>query len=199
LNFIGHAYIARDFLELIPGNFAGDAYKGNLDKFDHLPKHILRGIRLHRYIDHFTDNAREIKEVGQIFKGQGISKVAFIASDILLDHFITKNWSKFSDQAYPEFIQTIYRVTDANLVHLEEEFCFLYDKLKTYKWLDQYPTEEGIDVILWQFSRRIGFDNDLNSCLGIYQNNRTEIDELFDAFMKEIVKNSALYIRDKLH
>lgn len=199
MNFIGHAYIARDFLELIPGNFAGDAYKGSLDNYTHLPKHIQRGIQLHRYIDDFTDSAAEIKSVGKIFKGNGVSRVAFIASDILLDHFITKNWGDFSDQTYADFIQTIYRVTDANLMHLEEEFCFLYDKLKTYKWFEQYPSEEGIDVILWQFSRRIGFENDLKNCMGIYQKNKAEIDGHFDAFMNEIVKNSSDYIREELH
>ena len=199
MNFIGHAYIARDYLELIPGNFAGDAYKGNLNKFKHLPIHIRRGIELHRYIDDFTDNAPQVKAVAKIFKDSGVSKVSFIATDILLDHFITKNWSDYSDESYGMFIRMIYRVTDANLVHLEEEFCFLYEKLKKYNWFEQYPSEEGIDMILWQFSRRMGFKNDLTQCMGIYQKNKTDIDDLFGAFMEEIVEKSSGFIRHNLH
>ena len=199
MNYIGHAYIAREYLELIPGNFAGDSYKGNLDKFNYLPIHILRGIKLHRYIDDFTDNAPSIKAVGQIFKDAGVSKIAFIATDILLDHYLTKNWSNYSTMTYDQFIQTIYRVTDINLIHLEEEFCFLYEKLKKYDWFRQYPTEEGIDIILWQFSRRIGFKNDLTACMRIYKKRREEIDALFETFMKEIVEKSSIYIREELH
>lgn len=198
MNFVGHAYIARNHPELIAGNFAGDSYKGNLEKFDHLPGHILKGIQLHRYIDHFTDTSPIIKSVGKIFQDAGITKVTYIASDIILDHFITKNWSDFSNQPFEDFVSLVYSQTDANLSHLEEDFCFMYERLKQYKWLFQYHTEEGIDMILWQFSRRIGFRNDLANCMQIYKSEKAEIDALFSDFMASIVENSDKFIKESL-
>jgi acyl carrier protein phosphodiesterase len=176
------------------GNFAGDSYKGNLEKFEYLPEHILNGIKLHRFIDNFTDTSPIIKKVGDIFKKNGIKKVAFIASDILIDHYLTKNWSKYTDENYSDFIEILYAQTDRNLQFLEDEFCFLYNKLKKQRWLFQYDTEDGIDMVLWQFSRRIGFQNDLSSCMQIYKDNITLIDGLFADFMDEIKSQSSIFI-----
>ncbi len=198
MNFVGHAYITRNYPELMAGNFAGDSYKGNLDKFNALPSHILNGVRLHRFIDDFTDSSDLIKSIGKIFQDKGITKVTYIATDILLDHFLTKNWSDYSSKTYSEFIQILYDQTDENLKYLEEEFCFMYALLKEQKWLFQYSTTEGIDMILWQFSRRIGFKNDLTKCMRIYLAETEKIDMLFREFMESIVEESAKYIADSL-
>ena len=194
MNFVGHAYIAKNNPELIAGNFAGDSYKGHLENFVHLPSHILNGIQLHRYIDDYTDNSPFIRSVGQRFQEAGITKVAYIASDILLDHYLTKNWNHYSDQSLPDFIHSIYEETDKNLMYLEEDFCFMYAKLKEFRWLFHYETEEGIDRVLWQFSRRIGFKNDLSRCMAIYQDQKIAMDKDFEAFMASIVDNSAPFI-----
>lgn len=194
MNFVGHAYIAKNNPELIAGNFAGDSYKGHLSKFSFLPQHILNGIKLHRFIDDFTDSSELIKAIGKIFQTNDIRKVTYIGTDILLDHYITKNWSLYSDVPFERFVQNVYSETDKNLIYLEEEFCFMYKMLKAEKWLFQYATEEGIDLILWQFSRRIGFKNDLTKCMSVYLQNNTEIDQLFGEFMRSIVENSVTYI-----
>lgn len=183
---------------MIAGNFAGDSYKGNLKKFEYLPPHILNGIKLHRYIDDFTDTSPFIKQVGKIFQDEGVRKVAYIASDIILDHYITKNWSIYSKIPFKEFVENIYQETDKNLLYLEEDFCFMYKLLKQNKWLFQYHTEEGIDMILWQFSRRIGFKSDLTRCMPIYKKEMSTIDALYRDFMTSIVENSNKFIRETL-
>lgn len=194
MNFVGHAYIARNHTNLIPGNFAGDSYKGNLEKFDQLPSHILNGVKLHRYIDHYTDNSPFIKAVGAIFKNGGVKKVAFIGSDIILDHFITKNWDRFSSKKFEDFVKNVYTITDQNLLYLEADFKIMYAMLKKHKWLFQYHTEEGISMILKQFSHRIGFENDLMNCMKIYQQEKTKIDGLFQDFMVAIDNDSKRFI-----
>ncbi len=198
MNFVGHAYIARNNPTLIAGNFAGDSYKGNLNKFIFLPEHILQGVKLHRFIDNFTDTSPFIKSVGKIFQQAGIQKVAYIGSDILVDHFITKNWSHFSSKSFTDFVDIIYAQTDANLAYLEEDFCYMYGLLKEHKWLFQYHTEEGIEMILWQFSRRIGFTNDLTKCMSVYKQETAQIDALFSDFMAHIVENSSHFISQTL-
>ncbi len=198
MNFVGHAYIARNHPELIAGNFAGDSYKGNLDKFSYLPKHIVDGIKLHRYIDNFTDTSPHIKSVGKIFQNEGVTKVAYIACDIILDHYITKNWSQFSSKKLEEFVAIVYKQTDENLVHLDQEFHFMYGMLKKHGWLFQYHTEDGIEIILKQFSRRIGFKNDLVKCMDIYKNKKVTIDAHFSDFMDSIVQNSGVFINESL-
>lgn len=194
LNFIGHAYIARNNPELIAGNFAGDSYKGHLDKFTELSLNVLNGVRLHRFIDDFTDHSKHILKAGKILQKEGINKISFIATDIILDHYLTKNWGEYSNIAYPEFIDFIYKNTDSQVEHLDAEFQFLYSKLKEHKWLYYYPTEEGIQETLFQFSKRIGFENDLDKCMNIYLNNQKTFDQHFSDFLIEIEAASVEFI-----
>ncbi|MCG8574944.1 MAG: ACP phosphodiesterase [Flavobacteriales bacterium] len=198
MNFLGHAYIARNHPFLIAGNFAGDSYKGKLDNFNDLPKHILDGIHLHRFIDDFTDTSDQIKEVAHIFLDNGIEKVGFIASDIILDHHLSREWKNYSEMPYFDFIEKIYHHTDPELDTLKADFQFLYSKLKQYQWLHQYPQEDGIQKILSQFSRRIRFENDLDKSLNIYKEHKPLIDNLFSDFLKHIDEAAEDFILDKL-
>jgi len=181
VNFLGHAYIARNHPNLIAGNFAGDSYKGKIENFSNLPEDILNGIRLHRFIDDFTDSSKNV-----------------IASDILLDHHLSREWSSYSDHNYQEFVDFVYENTDAQLNELHPEFQWMYSKLKQYGWLFDYPSIPGISKIMELFSRRIGFENDLLKTVDIYQTRQTEIDQLFHDFLIEINEASAIFLLEKL-
>lgn len=194
MNFLGHAYIARNHPELIAGNFAGDSYKGKLDNFD-LPDHIIHGIKLHRYIDDFTDHSEKILTAGHIFQEAGIKRIAFIATDIIMDHFLAREWVRFSSKDYDDFVQAIYTHTDKYLEILDPEFQSLYKNLKLFGWLFDYPTESGIRKILRQFSNRIPFDNELERCLDIYLENKLSFDKHFASFLVEIKEDSVEFIK----
>jgi acyl carrier protein phosphodiesterase len=198
MNFLGHAYIARHHPHLIPGNFAGDSYKGKIENFSELPMDLLNGIRLHRFIDDFTDSSEYIISVARIFQNGGVQKVGFIASDILLDHHLSSQWPNYSKLGYKEFIQKVYTQTDPWTDELHPEFQWMYAKLKEHGWLFDYPSIQGIEKIMRQFSRRIGFENDLLKTVEIYQEKRSEIDELFMLFLDQISQSAEEYILDKM-
>lgn len=195
MNFLGHAYIARNHTHLIAGNFAGDSYKGNLDNFD-LPKNIIDGVKLHRFIDSYTDQSAHIIEASHLFQAAGISKITYIGIDILLDHFLAREWKHYSTKEYSDFVDIIYQHTDNELALLDQEFRGMYSALKTYGWLFDYSKSEGIRKILNQFSNRVGFDNDLQKCLDVYLKFQTQFDELFRAFLIDINRESVEFIRN---
>ncbi len=198
MNFLGHAYIARNHPQLIAGNFAGDSYKGKIENFKHLPQNLFYGIQLHRFIDDFTDNSEYIIDVCRIFQNEGVQKVGFIASDILLDHHLSRRWSSYSSKNYEEFVDEIYAQTEPWLDQLHPEFQWLYTRLKQYGWLFDYQTIEGIEKIMRQFSKRIGFENDLIKTVYIYQINREEIDELYGKFLSSIDESGENFILENL-
>ncbi|MCH2234740.1 MAG: ACP phosphodiesterase [Crocinitomicaceae bacterium] len=198
MNFLGHAYLARNNPELIAGNFAGDGYKGNLDKFHELPAHILNGVRLHRKIDQLTDTNENVRSAGRIFQENGVSRVAFIATDILVDYYLSSHWEEFHGSEYEEFLSFIYESTDAQLEYLDAGFVWMYDKLKRYRWMHQYNTIEGIEQIMQQFSGRIGFENDLLLAAEIYKAKKEEINPYFYQFLKDIDVEISLFIKDNL-
>lgn len=194
MNFLGHAYIARNYPELIAGNFGGDSYKGNLDNFDHLPKHILDGIKLHRFIDHFTDHSEHIILAGKHLQENGIRRIAFIATDILVDYYLAGNWKDYSDLSYDEFLEFVYTSTDQNLEYMDDEFHLLFSRIKKYGWMKDYESETGMRKIFRQFSKRIGFENDLQKCFEMYLNEQKTFDQHFKNFLVEIEAASIEFI-----
>jgi acyl carrier protein phosphodiesterase len=194
MNFLGHCYLCQNNLNLITGNLGGDFYKGNLKKFNDLPEHILDGVKLHRFIDNYTDQSDQIRSVASIFKNEGISKVSFIACDILLDHYLSKNWIQFSKSGYIEFIRAIYSEVEKNKSHMTDDFRFLFNKMQQYGWFYEYPTIEGIALILRQFSSRLGFNNSLPDSIQVYLNNQKTIDSYFESFVIDIKNASNEFI-----
>lgn len=187
MNFLGHCFLCQHHPHLIAGNLAGDSYKGQLTNFDNLPKHILDGIKLHRFIDDFTDSSQSIVAVAHIFQNNQIQKVAYIACDILVDHYLSKNWTEYSDQNYSQFIQIIYSNVEKDIHVFPNDFKFLYSKMVEYNWLEIYPQEVGIRTILRQFSNRLQFDNDLDKCMNVYLEHKNEIDAHFKTFLVSII------------
>ena len=194
MNFLGHAFIARNHPHLIAGNFAGDSYKGNLEKFNHLSKDIIDGIKLHRFIDDYTDHSSHIIKAGQLLQQKGVKKIAFIATDIILDFYLASNWKNYSSINYEAFIDEIYKFTDPFLEDLDDEFDFLYVRLKKYGWMLDYKSEEGIQKILRQFSKRMRFENDLDKCFAIYKSDQKTFDEHFKNFLVDIEASSIEFI-----
>lgn len=194
MNFLGHCFLCQRHPHLIAGNLAGDSYKGQLTNFENLPKHILDGVKLHRFIDDYTDTSESIIAVAHLFQKNSIQKITFIASDILLDHYLAKNWTNYSSQFYAQFIKVIYLNVEKDLNLLSNDFKFLYSKMVEYDWLSIYPQEAGIRKVLHQYSSRVQFDNDLDKCMDIYLANKTEIDSHFKTFLADIIKAAANFI-----
>ena len=108
MNFLAHSMISFQLDEIMPnsrtlfGNFAGDFYKGRVENLA-IASHIQDGIKLHRLIDSTTDRRENFlnplltEDLGR-FKG--------IVSDIVIDHFIAKNFNRLFGQE-PEAIETM--------------------------------------------------------------------------------------------
>lgn len=187
-------------MHLITGNLGGDFYKGNLDNFNHLPKQIQQGLKFHRFIDDFTDKSEQILEVGHILQKSGIAKVSFIACDILLDHYLARNWKKYSAIPYPDFIEAIYAEVTRNIQHTEPDFRFLFNKLQEHGWFYDYPSITGISQVLQQYSHRLKFDNQLGRSSEVYSAHQKTIDHYFETFLTDIkIQSHQFILAEKLN
>ena len=186
MNFLGHCFLTRRNKELIAGNLAGDYFKGDLSKFKKYPKNIIKGVEIHRFIDSNTDNSPLIQEAAHLLQESGIRRISYIATDILLDHYLAKKWKKFSSKNLNKFIQKSYQVTEKELSNLPTEFKPLLKQMQKNDWLSRYKYEEGIDLILHKFGHIIPFQNNLHESFVAYKANQKQIDKLFKVFLKEI-------------
>lgn len=151
MNFLAHLYLANENPHGKIGNFIADAIKGN--KFENFPVGIQKGIVHHRAIDTFTDNHPIVKKSKRkLDKRYGHYKGVII--DIIYDHFLAKNWNKYSDTPLKEFVQTTYKLLEDNYELLPERTQYLLPYMKEQDWLYNYRTIEGISKILWGMNKR---------------------------------------------
>jgi acyl carrier protein phosphodiesterase len=186
MNFLGHCFLTRHDKHLIPGNLAGDFFKGDLSAFKQTPKHIIKGVEIHRFIDSYTDQHFAIQECAHILQNNGIKRISYIATDLLLDHCLAKNWKKFTSKNQGKFIKKIYKITDKNLINLPKEFETLFVNMKHKDWLSRYQFIDGIDLTLYKFGMRLPFNNNLHHTLPVYLDHQKQMDKLFKLFLKDI-------------
>ena len=126
MNFLGHCFLTRHDKTLIPGNLGGDFFKGDLSLFEKTPKHIIKGVETHRFIDSFTDNHKAIQKAAHILQDNGIKRISYIATDLLIDHYLGKKWKKFTSKNQARFIKKIYKQTEKDLIYFPDEFEELF-------------------------------------------------------------------------
>ena len=128
-----------------------DAVKGN--QFEQYPIGIQIGIRLHRFIDSFTDSHPVYRQSKHRLH-EKFGHYSGVIMDIVYDHFLAKNWAKYSDEKLEDFVKRFYHSLHDNYEILTEKTQGLMPYMIERNWLVSYRTTEGIQHILTQMDRR---------------------------------------------
>lgn len=151
MNFLAHIYLSGENDLIKIGNFMADGIRGK--QFEHFPADVQKGILLHRFIDTYTDSndifrqsTKRLHEKYHHYSG--------VIVDIIYDHFLAKNWTKYSDEKLEIFINRFYRSLHENYSILTEKTQDLMPYMIERNWLLSYQTVEGIHQILTQMDRR---------------------------------------------
>lgn len=151
MNYLAHIYLSGEDEELKIGNFIADSIKGN--KFKHLPEKIREGIVLHRALDTFTDKHPALrKSTHRLHSAYGHYSAVIV--DILYDHFLAKNWEKYSEIPLFDYTQDFYQLLKNNYEILPARVQQFLPYMIQDNWLYNYATLEGIGKILFQMDIR---------------------------------------------
>ena len=183
MNYLGHAYLTPKNSDLLIGNYLGDHVKGKLK--ERYPEFIQQGIRLHRFIDHYTDTHKIVRSHCELME-KDLGHLSGVAMDMLYDHVLGKNWSDFSDIPLEEYSQKVFAECMNYKKYFPEKFEFMFRYMRRDNWLMAYATEEGILRALNGLSRRIRFENNLPDCFPLFLKHEEEITEGYFEFMKDI-------------
>ena len=87
MNYLAHLHLSGPDPELRTGNLIGDLVKGRLNhpRLSALPPPWLRGLALHRFIDHFTDTHPLAARSRQRFAAAGLGRLSGILTDVCYD------------------------------------------------------------------------------------------------------------------
>ena len=156
MNYLAHSVISLEIDKKMSestlyGNFAGDFYKGKVDKID-LQENLKNGIILHRLIDKISDREENflnelLREKFGIFKG--------IVSDMFIDHFLAQNFDRL-------FNENINNIEKKILYNISENQSFFPKKFAgTFKWIESekvmsnYKNIDFLERAFYGISQRV--------------------------------------------
>lgn len=165
------------------GNFIGDFVKGS--QLDQYHPRIQQGIRLHRSIDTFTDS-HPIVMMSKKRLREKFRHYSPVIVDIFYDHFIAKNWSKFSNEPVLEFTRRFYSIMNQYSSSVPKAVSNMLVYMSSGNWLYHYQFIEGIDKALTGMSRRTKFDSKMELAVTYLEQHYDSFESEFDQFFPDL-------------
>ena len=184
MNFLAHIYLSGDNDLIKIGNFMADGIRGK--HFESYPLEIQKGIILHRAIDTFTD-ANPIFRQSTKKLHENYHHYAGVIVDVFYDHFLAKNWTKYSDEKLDDFVERFYQSLEDNTAHLSERTKGMMPYMIKQNWLVSYQTIEGINQILTQMDYRTKNESKMRFATNELSEFYSEFETEFTDFFKELI------------
>lgn len=188
MNFLAHIYLSGDNDLIKIGNFMADGIRGK--QFEHFPEEVQKGIILHRSIDTYTDSHDIFRQSTKRLH-EKYHHYAGVIVDIVYDHFLAKNWEKYSDEKLDRFINRFYRSLHENYPILSEKTQDLMPYMVKQNWLLSYKTVEGIRNILTQMDRRSKNLSKMQFATEELVTFYTEFEQEFTLFFEDLRQHSS--------
>ena len=183
MNFLAHIYLSFEDDEITIGNFIADSIRGN--KFKHLPERVQKGIKLHRYIDSYTDAHPTFREsTKRLHKNYG--HYSGIIVDIFYDHFLAKNWKNYSDTPLSIFVDNFYDLLEDNYTILPDGVKRMMPYMIADNWILSYAKIEGIAKVLNGMNRRTKNKSKMNFAIIDLEEHYAEFEKEFVSFFEEL-------------
>ena len=151
MNFLAHIFLSGDDELLKIGNFMADGIRGK--QYEHYPILIQKGIRLHRFIDTYTDAHPVFRQSTKKLHSE-YHHYSGVIVDVFYDHFLAKNWSLYSNENLEHFTENFYQSLRDNYELLSERTKGMMPYMIDHNWLLSYQTIAGISRILTQMDSR---------------------------------------------
>ena len=197
MNFLAHLLLSGNNEGVIAGNYAGDFVKGWLteEKTRAWDSDYLTGVKLHRFIDSFTDShpiVRETKRNVAVSEG----KLAGIVLDIYFDYFLAKYFDYFREESLVDFSQRMYSVFRSSKDLIPAAMIPMMNAMIKQDWLMTYATIDGIALTFARLSRRAAFLTPISNASVELQNSEAYYHIQFTLFFPELQTACAKFLQE---
>ena len=143
MNYLAHAYLSFNDPDILIGNMISDYIKGK-HQYEYSPD-IQKGIRLHRFIDHYTDHHPATKVAAKLMS-KAVGRYGNALTDVVYDHFLANDIQEFKTEAdLNNFAQNTYKILEERKMELPEVFRLILPNIQENNWLYNYRKPEGIE------------------------------------------------------
>ena len=184
MNYLAHIYLSGNNKMLTIGNFIADGIRGK--KYKTYPIEVQKGILLHRQIDTFTDAHPTVRQSTKRLH-ENYGHYSGIIVDILYDHFLAKNWSKYSDIPLEDYAENFYQILTDNIEILPQRILKMMPHLISGNWLLSYATKDGIAKVLDGMNKRTKNRSQMNLATKELDLFYDEFETEFTSFFEELI------------
>src|SRR5690606_5275468 len=131
MNFLAHIYLSGDNDLVKIGNFMADGIRGK--DYEQFPPEIKKGILLHRAIDTFTDAHPIFRQGTKRLHGK-YHHYAGVVMDVYYDHFLAKNWQRYSTENLKDYAARFYQSLEDNYHFLTDRVKYMLPIMKEHDW-----------------------------------------------------------------
>ncbi|MDF0750191.1 ACP phosphodiesterase [Marinobacter sp. 71-i] len=183
MNHLAHLFLAPDSPQARVGSLLGDFARGIVP--DDLPSEIREGLKHHRAVDAFTDQHPEVIASKRLFSRQR-RRFSGVALDILYDHYLLRNWQRFSHVEADTFIDQVYGELDANASLMPPRMQQVTRQIVRHDWFHSYMDLENIGYALDRVAGRIRFRNEFSGIIEEIREHDHELEHRFLRFFPEL-------------
>jgi acyl carrier protein phosphodiesterase len=185
MNYLAHVFLSGDDEEIVIGNFIGDYVKGT--SFRKYSDSIKKGILLHRDIDVFTDRNKIVRKSKSLLQNK-YGKYAGIIIDIFYDHFLAKNWEKFSSLPLKDFTENLHKILNKYFEILPEKVKQFVPSFIDNNWIKYYQSVGGIEKVLKRMSSITTLPDETSYAINILKIDYRELECDFLNYFPELTR-----------
>ena len=175
MNFLAHIYLSGEDEFVKIGNFMADSIRGT--QYLEYPNDIQKGVLLHRHIDSFTDS-HPIYRKSKHRLHEKYGHYSGVIMDIAYDHFLAKNWKRYSDIPLELYADDFYKLAQKHYDILTDRVKGMLPYMIGRNWLVSYASIAGLEMILFQMDYKTKHRVHMQEAI-------TEIQEFYDDFESE--------------
>lgn len=152
MNFLAHLWLADEARLPLAGAILGDVLRGGLPP--DMPEALARSVRLHRRIDALTDRHPRVQDARRRF-APGPRRYAGIVIDVLLDHWLARDWGTYSREPLGTFTGRAAQAVAAEAAWFERAGLPAPRPAAFAALLESYARESGIERALRRIAQRL--------------------------------------------
>ncbi|MFP4288302.1 MAG: ACP phosphodiesterase [Bacteroidales bacterium] len=191
MNFLAHIYLSWKDENLMLGNFIADMVKGR--QIEQFSREVVRGIRLHRKIDEYTDSHPVVSRSKDRIRAK-YRHYSGVVVDMYYDHYLAKNWSDYSDEPLDLFVQSAYNVLMKNYVMLPKRAKFILPLMIGSNWLVNYADLNSFKRHMEGMAKRTHFESGMEHAVDDLKQHYNEFRNDFREFFPDLAAFSKRFI-----
>ncbi len=195
MNYLAHLALSGSDAQVRTGGFLGDWLKGPLHQHtEHWPAGVIAGVRRHRDIDAWIDRQPETATAMALL-GPRYRRVAGPVIDIMFDHFLAQQFSRWHQPELALFCTEVFRQLGPFKARMPSGAQRFLERAQSHKLFERYGDKATIYGVVASLQRRLSKPELLANIEPVLVARDAELAEVFN----EVYPKLLTYVNSRVH